>query len=79
MTPDGLPDTVCWNCVKGRHAICTGKIESLEDSGSWEDHGQPCECPVCHANRHANRQPVWDGANLCYYDPGPNQEPLEGS
>lgn len=72
MNRDGMPDVVCWDCVKGRHALCTGKIPKTDSD--TENHGKPCECPVCHANRHANRQPVWDSQWGYYYDPGPIAE-----
>lgn len=54
----------CWNCIKGRHAICSGEPDDL---------GFRCECPVCHANRYVDRQPVYDGPNNRYYDPGPEE------
>lgn len=72
MNLDG-PDVVCWNCIKGRHAICTGTVEESDQ----DDRGKPCECPVCHGNRMARRQPVWDPERSCYYDPGLVAEPRD--
>ena len=76
MDIEGNATVVCWNCVKGRHAICDGKNE--QGSGYDDYGGKPCECPVCHGNRYAKRQPVFDGARGYYYDPGPHHEPRVG-
>jgi len=72
MNRNGDPDIVCWDCIKGRHAICIGVVP-YEDSDT-ENHGKACECPVCHGSRYEERQPVWDAARECYYDPGPGAE-----
>lgn len=71
-----MPNRVCWDCVKGRHALCMGVIPTTDSDA--EDHGKCCECPVCHGNRYARRQPVWDDGRACYYDPGIDAEPREG-
>lgn len=73
MNKNGEPDTLCWDCVKGRHALCTGVIPTTDTDA--EDHGKRCECPVCHGNRNAQRQPEWDASKECYYDPGLDAEP----
>ena len=70
VNSDGSPTLVCWNCVKGRHALCPAEMPADEDGG-----GAFCECPVCHANRYVRRQPVFDPRTGSYYDPGPYAEP----
>lgn len=73
MTKDGAPDILCWDCIKARHVLCTGKIPDTDSDK--ENHGKNCECPVCHGNRHSSRRPEYDSANACYYDPGLMAEP----
>lgn len=55
----------CWDCIKGRHAICNGRMD--DEKGATVG---TCECPVCHANRYVERQPIYDAPNDRYYDPG---------
>lgn len=50
---------VCWDCIKGRHLLCTGRSEP-EEPDQDPDEGPPCECPIDHAAvGSAQVQPVW--------------------
>jgi hypothetical protein len=66
--------SVCPDCIHGQHAICTGDVPQL---GAQDGPRPRCECPVCHANRYAERRPVWDAGRGVYYDPGPSAEPRQ--
>lgn len=53
----------CWDCIKGRHLICTGRDT---------DDGTDCVCPVPHDGRSRRAPVLVDGT---YSDPGPESEP----
>lgn len=64
---------VCWNCVKGRHGLCTGRSEP-EWPDMDEEQGPPCECPVDHADPRCittidNCRPIWVPAGGYYVSP----------
>lgn len=57
---------ICWDCVKGRHRICTGTVEH-EDA---DDAGKACQCPIDHSDPRADAtdsagiptcKPLWTG------------------
>lgn len=50
-------DEPCWDCIKGRHLICTGVDERT---------GEPCVCPVPHDGNR--RKPGLDAGR--YFDAG---------